>query len=150
MSHFAEVDHPRDKTGRFSPGTRPNLYLAASNDVRIAADQDWPTDEPDVVPDDEPFCGGETTWKGAGFSPNEADNWLHAGITDPELAQRIHSACPDLDLRKFQTMYGPSTNAPDPRDAYTVGEAVNNGEVLVSEIRGVLAEPSYDPETDPF
>ena len=150
VTSYAEIDHPRDRTGRFCHAGRPRLHLAAAADVLVAADQEWPADEPDVVPDDDPFCGGATTWKGAGFSPAEADEWFAAGITDPDLASEIRVHYPDVDLRKFREMHAPSTLGPDPRDAYTLGEAVRTGEVAVGDLGRIFAAPTYDPDTDPF
>lgn len=107
--------------------------------MAVTADHDWPANEPDVIPDDDPFgVPGAPTWKGAGFSRDEAARWIDAGIMDPEQAAAIQLTHPNLPPEDLRLVY-PYRQPDDPRDVTTIGEEVRAGTVHVEDIPAVVA-----------
>lgn len=127
----------RDQHGRFRAGARAGTHLQVVADAGAAA-REWADDEPFRVPEDDPWCGGALTWRGAGFSPTEADAWTAAGLGDPDLAREVRDSHPHLGP---QDLARPFPWDGDQGAPYSIGAALRDGNLAVSDLDAAVSVP---------
>jgi hypothetical protein len=114
--------------------------LNSSSALRHVLDDSWGPDEPDVVPDDDPFGHpGAPTWQGAGFAPSEAARWSSSGVVDPEVARDLVDT--GVDAETARRLWSRSPDGwPMP-----LGQAVTDGHLTAEEARSEAAIVGPEP-----
>lgn len=102
-------------------------------------DDGWHVDDPDVVDTDDLFANvGDITWKGAGFSRDEAGSWTAAGAVSPDSALTLlHSGfTPESASATWSTDEWPG-EAPE---TVSIARALERGDLAGVDLRMLLPE----------